>query len=255
MTRHYSEDELVLFFYGECRRGHVVAAHLDDCTQCADFYSEIASTLRLLTPPEAPPRDERYGLEVWQRIRPHLPAASPSHWTAWWFANRLAAAGIAAAVILLTVVMTQRWPRTRAEPVVSVSPNVIETVEAVDRMRMAAITDHLEESERLLLDFVNAGGRVVDISRQTQLASDLIEANRLYREAATSAGDRGVADVLDALERSLTEIAHAPQTISPTEFDVMRARLDADDVLFKVRVLADELQERQLSPLMLSKEA
>jgi hypothetical protein len=116
----------------------------------------------------------------------------------------------------------------------------VAAADPADRVRMAAISDHLEESERVLLDFVNAGGRVVDVSGQKTLASELIETNRLYREAATSAGDAIVADVLDELERSLIEIAHAPSTISPDDFDGTRTRIDAADVVFKMRVLTDE---------------
>jgi hypothetical protein len=245
---HYSEDELTLFFYGEGRRRGAVQLHLDRCQACAALYQDIAGTLTLIATPEAPERDERYGLEVWQRIRPVLPVQAPSHSMFWWPLPRLALGGAVAALILAAFIAGRTWPRSTpagAPPIASAPAST----EISDRMRMAAIGDHLEQSERLLLDFVNAGGQVVDVSGQQASAMDLVVTNRLYREAAIGAGDTGVADVLDALERSLIEIAHGPSTLSLADFNKTRMRLDASALLFKVRVLSEELHEREMSPV------
>src|SRR5204862_534804 len=86
------------------------------------------------------------------------------------------------------------------------------------RMRMAAISDHLERSERVLLDVMNASGARgahIDVSDAQGWAADLIDDNRLYREAAARAGDTMIADVLDDLERNLLEIVHGPSTLPP----------------------------------------
>ena len=80
-------------------------------------------------------------------------------------------------------------------------------------------------------------------------ASDLVDANRLYREAATQAGETSTASVLDDLERTLLDIVHAPSTLTPAELADVRARLDAAALLFKVRVLSNELRERETTPL------
>ena len=71
--KHYSEDELTLYYYGEGRRRADVERHLDECSACAKVYREIASTLAMIAAPEAPERGDQYGLEVWQRIRHRLP--------------------------------------------------------------------------------------------------------------------------------------------------------------------------------------
>ncbi len=251
-SRHYSDDDLVLFFYGEGRRQQV-QGHLDACAECAARYGELAATLRMVAAPAVPDRGERYGLEVWQRIRPILPSRPPVRAAAWW-ANRLVLGGAMAAIVVLAFLVGRSWEdRPRAnEAVVSNAPPAPDTAAMV---RMAAIGDHLERSERLLLDFVNAGGATVDVSGAQTLASDLIVANRLYREAAEAAGDNLTADVLDALERSLIEITHGPSTLAPAEFDATRVRLDAAALLFKVRVLADELHERELTTLPSRKDA
>ncbi len=84
---------------------------------------------------------------------------------------------------------------------------------------------------------------------QQAWASDLIDSNRLYRHEAERAGEDAVAGVLDELERQLLEIVHGPSTLTAREVNAMRARLEAAALLFKVRVLSDELRERELVPI------
>ena len=50
----------------------------------------------------------------------------------------------------------------------------------------------------------------LDISDERQMAEELLDDNRLYRQTARTTGDTGVANVLDDLERVLIEIAHSP---------------------------------------------
>jgi hypothetical protein len=77
---------------------------------------------------------------------------------------------------------------------------------------------------------------------------DLVDTNRLYRDAAERAGDSTVAGLLDELERTLLEIANGPSTLTPAELEAVRARLDAAALLFRVRILSDELHEREIAP-------
>ena len=133
----------------------------------------------------------------------------------------LTAAAAVAVLIVAAFVAGRLWPQgAPAAPttVVSVDPN-----EAGARVRLAAISDHLDRSERVLLDLVNAEGQTVDLTDQQMWAADLIDSNRLYREAATRAGDTLVANVLDDLERSLLEIVHGPSMPMPAELDEVRA--------------------------------
>ena len=116
------------------------------------------------------------------------------------------------------------------------------------RVRMAAISDHLERSERVLLDLLNAGAGTIDVRDEQVWAADLVGANRLYRQAALRAGDTMVASVLDDLERNLLDIVHGPSKLTPADLEQLRVRLDAAALLFKVRVLHDELRERETAP-------
>jgi len=54
--------------------------------------------------------------------------------------------------------------------------------------------------------------------------------------------------VLDDLERSLLEIVHSPSPISAADLDHIRRRIDAAALLFKVRVMSDELRQREGAP-------
>jgi hypothetical protein len=250
---HCSEDDLILYYYGEGRRRADIERHLEMCGPCAAAFRQIAGTLSLVTAPDAPARDDRYGLEVWQRIRHRLPEQATAWWPAWLRWDRLAMAGAAAAlcaIVIAAFAAGRFWPRQDAAVKTAMSDT---TADAGARVRMAAISDHLERSERVLLDVMNASGprgAHIDVSDAQGWAADLIDDNRLYREAAARAGDTMIADVLDDLERNLLEIVHGPSTLTPAQLEQMRVRLDAAALLFKVRVLHDELRERETAPAL-----
>jgi hypothetical protein len=249
---HYSDDELALYFYGEASRAEKMRDHLDRCAGCAASYAELAATLKLVTAPEAPERDERYGLEVWQRIRPQLPVTPPAVLPLWRRRAWSMAALTAAAAILIVLVSGRGWLQTTmvvyAPATIAGSTAAMNGNEAA-RVRRAAIGDHLEQSERLLLDFANADGRQIDVSRQQAWADNLLQSNRLYRDAASLAGDNGVAQVLDDLERSLLDIANGPSTLTPADHDRMRSRVDTSTLLFKLRVLSGSMHEPDTAPV------
>jgi hypothetical protein len=87
--------------------------------------------------------------------------------------------------------------------------------------------------------------RTVDISAERQRAEDLVPANRLYRLTAERSGETGVANVLDELERTLIEIAHSPSRLSSPEFEDLRRRVEAQGILFKVRVVDSQVHARE----------
>jgi hypothetical protein len=241
---HYNEDDLVLYYYGESRSRAAIDEHLASCAECSTVYQDIVSTLALVGHPEVPERDERYGLEVWQRIRHKLPVQEAPFWMAW-LKPALAAAVVLA--IAAAFVSGRFWPAQQTPAPQTVTGEDV-SGEARERVLSAAIGDHLEQSERVLLDFVNTSGDKVDVSDQQLTVGDLIDTNRLYRHAAERTGDQTVASLLDELERTLLDIANGPSTLTPAELEAVRARLDAAALLFRVRVLSDELHEREIAP-------
>jgi len=253
VSTHFTEDELTLHYYGEGRRRGRVARHLDECAACAAVYREIAGTLALVATPETPERGEQYGLEVWQRIRHQLPEREAPGWMAWsWMrSDRLMFAGAAASLVVVAFVAGRMWPRT---PSVAPPPAVATAAGAATagtdvrhRILLTAVADHLDRSERVLTDIMNAPSRG-DISIEQVWADDLLTTSRLYRQDATDAGESSIAGVLDELERSLLEIVHSPSRISAADFEQIRRRIDAAALLFKVRVMSDELRQRDASP-------
>jgi len=243
MTAHLSEDDLILHFYGESPQPDAVKTHLAFCATCANEFEAVAETLALVTAPAIPERGDLYGLEVWQRIRPILPPPLPFWRAMFRRPTDLAAAAVVVLLIVIGFVAGRTWPRpdSTAE---GQGALFADAMDGADRARGAAIADHLERSERILLELSNAEGSSVDVSAQQAWAADLVDANRLYRDAAAQAGDTIVASVLDDLERNLLDIVHAPSKLTSADLEDVRARLEAAALLFKLRVLSNELRER-----------
>ena len=77
---------------------------------------------------------------------------------------------------------------------------------------MVAVGDHLERSQMVLVELVNADTKsAVDISAEREMAESLLQENRLYRQTAQVSGKTRMATVLEDLERVLMEIAHSPE--------------------------------------------
>ena len=244
---HYTHDELVLYYYGEGRRHDRVERHLETCTQCRAEYDGITAALAAVGPADPPERDERYGLEVWQRIRHQLPAREPVRW----WPVRPAPALATAAVLVLGAFVAGRLVQRGVAPGTTIQTQAPPADHTSERIRLDALGDHLDRSERLLLDVEHDDTR--DIRDEQSWASDLVDANRLYRDAAIRAGDSSSAAVLDDLERQLLDIVHAPAKPTREQLEELRTRLEAAALLFKVRVLRDQLREREAAPAVLRK--
>jgi len=251
-NKHYNEDELTLYYYGEGRRRADVERHLDECAACAKCYREIAGTLELIAVPREPARDDQYGLEVWQRIRHELPEPARG-WRAmvagWLAFDRAGLAGAAAVLVLAAFAAGRVWPRHPAAPPAAPSVSTADARRGNDgrRILLTSVADHLDRSERVLADIMNASAPG-DISIEQGWAEDLLTTSRLYRQDAIDAGEHSVAAVLDELERNLLEIVHSPAKISAADLEQIRRRIDAAALLFKVRVMSDELRQRQDAP-------
>jgi hypothetical protein len=85
----------------------------------------------------------------------------------------------------------------------------------------------------------------VNISAEQHRAEDLLEENRLYRQTALQEGDAGLANILDELERVLLDVAHSPEEVTPAQLESIRHKIEAQGILFKVRVVSKELEQRQ----------
>jgi hypothetical protein len=114
-----------------------------------------------------------------------------------------------------------------------------------ERVVLAALGDHLDRSERTLVQLVNAdGGGDVDISGEQAWARDLLDANRLYRQSARTASP-ALSQILDELEPVLLDIVHSPSRLSGDEFQALRSRIEDRSLVFKLRVSGADVRARQ----------
>ncbi|HYM22631.1 MAG TPA: hypothetical protein VEU08_05470 [Vicinamibacterales bacterium] len=244
MAEHWTEDDLVLYFYGEGRRREEIERHLQSCTSCAASYRAIAVTLGSIPTPAVPERGDQYGLEVWQRIRPDLAEPQTPWWMLWIQPQRLTMMAAAAVLLIAAFVAGRVWEHQPAQKEVAAVTPASPGVDNAGRKRilLTSVADHLDQSERVLTDIVNTSGG--DITAEQSWAEDLLTTSRLYRQDAADAGEQSIANVLDELERSLLEIVHSPSRASAADLDNIRRRIDAAALLFKVRILSDELRQR-----------
>ena len=257
-VKHLSEEDLILYHYGEWGGPSraVVAEHMSVCGPCRSVYRDLQAVLAAADVVEVPARSEAYEAEVWQRLAPSLAAASPEgFWLRFvehlrgcmWSPGIWAPIGATAAVAVLVVsaFLAGRFWSGRQQPQ---PQNAVQTVSAQgrDRVLLVAVGDHLERSQMVLVELVNTNPqRTVDISAERERATDLVAANRLYRLTAERSGESGVADVLDELERTLIEIANSPSKLSSPEFEDLRRRIEAQGILFKVRVVDSQIHARE----------
>lgn len=245
---HPVDDDLVLHYYADPAREPATDAHLRTCSPCAERYRELAAVLEALPPRDVPERDADYGRRVWERIRHDLPARARV--ASWMRGNRLALA--AAAMLLLVVGFSAgRLSQGTPAPEAAGSAASIDRVSVSDgdrrRLLLTVVADHLERSDRLLMDVMNATDDV-DISVARQRAEDLLWTGRVYRQDAAAAGEHSIAVMLDDLERTLLDIAHGPARPSAEELEPLRRRVDGAALLFKVRVMRDELRQEDVLP-------
>jgi hypothetical protein len=239
--KHLTQDELVLYHYGELAGRHEAENHLAECAACRAALETLRRTLAAAEALPVPERGEGYGREVWARVRTRIeqePKGFP--WMELFRPRRWAAVGVTVVLVLAAFIAGQYWRRPAPEVAQPLSPQVRE------RILLVAVGDHLERSERILIEIVNAeDADAADIATERAWAEELVAANRLYRQTAAREGEPGVASVLEDLERILLEVANSDEQMTPAERDRLRKRIESGGILFKIRVLGAQVRERE----------
>lgn len=230
--KHLDQEQLVAHFFGDA--GKDVANHLADCYECRAEFADIQRTLSSIAPPSAPSRGPQYGVEVWNRVRAHLPEAPPRVW--WRMPQRWAAVGAMAALIALAFFLGRHTAPVPNQPPV-LSKQVVR-----ERVLMVALGDHLERSQVVLLEVAHASD-AADVNLVRDEAEDLVGTNRLYRQTALKIGDRKTADVLDQLERVLLEISHSSPEQGKAQIEELRRQIESQGLLFKLQVIHSNVQK------------
>jgi hypothetical protein len=161
------------------------------------------------------------------------------------WANWKAAAVVASCALLLSAVFLggRYWERasTNKTGIASTSPTT-------QRVILVVLTDHLDRTERLLVQLEHAGSkdRTANAELQSE-AQELLASNRLYRVTASNAGDRELAGALDRLEGVLAEIANDPK-LSAADIKRVRNDMNTKGILFEIRVLRSRSSDEESRP-------
>lgn len=247
--KHLNEEELILYHYGEGDEPRAATEeHLRECAECQAQYDALQQTLAAVDSSKVPERPADYELRVWQRLEPRLEERRGFDWRAWLAPQRLVLVGGVAVLLIAAFLMGRIW--NPKGPNLAGDPTAPPAEQVRERILVVAVGEHLERSQMMLVELINAPRTgAVDISSEQQRAEELVGANRLYRQTAAQAGETGVASVLEELERVLLEIAHSPEDISAAELGALRKRIESRGILFKVRVIGSQMQQRQQKPV------
>lgn len=262
---HPHEDDLVLHYYGELRGPEAgsLERHLRECDSCRESFSRLEQVLRAVDEAPVPEPSTDFEAAVWTRLRPALRAVGRSKdrplLKSRWFGAaglqtgpRWVFAGGIAALVVIAFLTGALWRQTRLQPEPTAPPAVGPdsagaTADLRERLLLAVVGEHLERTELVLIELLNAPGTgVVDISAEQERAQDLASENRLYRQTAQSVGHLPIVSLLDQLDLILTEVAGGPSAIPRADLDAMRRRIEGQNLLFKVQVVRSALgaQER-----------
>lgn len=246
--KHVNEEQLLAYRDGELNEREAISAHLNDCADCRRELDKIEAVFLAMDSLPVPDPGEEYGRRTWNRIAPHLGEKKTRWWAAWFAPQRIIAfAGVAALVVLAFLLgRTMRGP---AKPPIEAT----DAAKVRERILVVAVGEHLGKTEMMLMELANTDERrnaqgTVDISATQKRAEDLVEENRLYRQTALHEGDQAMASTLDELERVLLDLANSPDNVTPAQFEAIRKRIEAQGILFKVRVVKQVLDERKKQP-------
>lgn len=245
------DAELILYHYGEAPYDTPAARvemeqQLAESAELRMSYEALVALLEAVNTAPVPVRDEAYGRRVWNQIAPKLEAKPRWNWREWFAPRRLALAGSMAALILTAFLVGKYWSPRGPDLAGDGRP----PVEVRERILLVAVGDHLEKSQMVLVELANAQPNgTLNIASEQRRAGDLVAANRLYRQTAARAGEVNVATLLEELERVLIEIANSPSELSGPQLERIQKRIEAQGILFKVRVIESQVRERERAPM------
>jgi len=255
-ARHISDEDLLLDYYGEAtpEQHAEMRAHVETCVECQALDRELRAVLALVDSepvPDAPPGFER---EMWARLEPlvsgfsrtnevRLKADTTRADTTWSFElPRWALAASVAALAVGSFALGRVWDT----PTTPARVSTADARELGERMLRSEVEEHLERSQRVFVELVNADDSApVLLASDRERAADLVAAGRLYRRSAEEMGDADTRDLLEDVERVLVEIANGPEVESSNDLSEVRARITDQDLIFRLRVMTAGMQARE----------
>ena len=232
------DNDLILYFY---RDGLDAAriAEIDAALRVSEpLRARFAALRRTLDAADEAPTiepDADFSRRVWRRLEQRIDAAPRRRSWADMLRDLLDSllsprfALAATALLAIAVGIGYYAGRQSANNEVAARDNAMAA-----RVLDAYVADHLRATEGLLLTAANSDSSGITAGN-SELASTLVESNRLYAAAAARAGNTRLADFLRQLEPVLIELANQPADASVEARDGLRDYLRKTDLLFQVR--------------------
>ena len=241
--KHLGEEEQLDIYYEE--GSQEAKAHLKACRECSTAYAQLKQTLDSIKPEAIPQKGPEYGDFVWQALRPQLIPyqKKTEQWQGWTWWKTATAAAACLALLTAAFIGGRYWEHRS-----TTTPEVAGNPQPQQRLVVVVLTDHLDRTERLLvqLNHADSGDRAENAQLQSE-ARELLASNRLYRVSANREGDPAMAGALDRLERVLAEIANDPH-LTAADLDHVRKDMNTSGILFEVRVLLARKPNQQSGP-------
>jgi hypothetical protein len=265
---HLSEEQLIELYYSD--HGPEAALHLDSCAHCASAYAALQTDLADMKPLNPPQRGDAYGQQVWESIAALLPMYATGQPTGQktgqktsqltsqetkhpetrrWFRRPLwlgLGAATACALLLAAFFAGRAWEhhQPQAQSATVVRP----AVTAPQRVVVVVLSDHLDRSERFLVQLKHASADDEELAVPLRdEARTLLAANQKCRRDAEASGDPALSQALDHLNDVLSQLANHPGGLNADAITKLQEEMDTDGLLFEVRVLRSRIPDRQAS--------
>lgn len=240
LAEHYFAIYRRRYSFGKARAERYARQHLADCAECGAAYADLQTDLSDLTEFGPPHRDPEYGRRVWESIAQLLPER-PERKPFWlrpdlW--RGLAYAATTALLLAATFYAGRVWEHSKA-PMATVKPS---SPPPPTHMVVVVLSDHLERTERLLVELKHANADDSDtLPPLRDEARNLLPANRVCEHEAEKHSDPELENALSSLDRLLTTLADQPGGLDPAVVAHLQEQAKADGLLFEVRVLRSRM--------------
>src|SRR5256885_11046854 len=241
------ELQRFFFFFSSRRRHTRLQGDWSSDVCSSDLRTEverIEAVLAALDTLPVPDPGLDYGRRMWREIAPRLAEKPGRWWHVWTEPRRLAAAGLIVALIVAAFVAGRITRPGKT------SDNIANKEQVRERVLVVAVGEHLGHSESMLVELSNAAPndpaqKEVNIATEQRRAEDLLQENRLYRQTPLQKGDTRLPTRLVHLTRGFLDVAHSPGQVTPAQLEAIQKKIEGRGILFKVRVVNKELQQRQ----------
>ena len=251
---HPTDEDLILHYYGEggADAEARLTAHLSACDACHTAWTALRRTMEMVDVAGVPEPSPAFERVMWAKVQPSL--AEPEVQSAWWPRLRawpplgaLVPIGALASLIVVAFAAGRLWPQAAAPAVPGApAPTAAQLQTARDRVLLSALGDHFEQTQMLLVELMNAPeSDRANFEFARLSAGDLVASSRLYRHSAQANGDMRLAQVLEELESVLVDVARSPERVDVRDVKSLRAHIDHEDLLFKVRAVTNDIKQRQ----------